>query len=512
MEKLKSGICYLVGAGPGDLGMVTLRAKECIEMADVIAYDYLVNREVLAWAKKDAEIIYVGKKADLHTLPQDKINELLIKKVQAGNIVTRLKGGDPMVFGRGGEEAEELFDAGCRFEIVPGISSTIAGAAYAGIPVTHRSHNTQLTIFTGHEDPTKEESTLDFEKLAKADGVKVMLMGVQRIGILMDKLIASGAVPTTPVALVRWATTGRQQTVTGTMETIAAIVEAAGFKAPAVCIMGGTVTLRDKLRWFDNRPLFGKRVVVTRTRAQAGDLTRRLRALGADVYEIPTIRVEQPMNMMMFAECVEDSHKYEWIVFTSPNGVTAFFDLFYKIYRDARSIGGCRIAAIGPGTERKIREYHLDVDFVPEASVAESFVSEFVEQFGTVDNTNFLWVRGEDARPIITQELTKLGAIVDEAIAYRTVPEREDVTGAQKRFREEGADILTFASSSAVENFLKLKLPMPEGIRIASIGPITSKTIRDNGLKVDIESVTKHDIPHFVEAILEAEDSDVAAK
>ena len=474
-------------------------------MADVIAYDYLVNREVLAWAKPDTEIIYVGKQADAHTLPQDKINELLIRKVQQGHIVTRLKGGDPMVFGRGGEEAEELVAARCRFEIVPGISSTIAGAAYAGIPVTHRDHNSQLTIFTGHEDPAKEESSLDFAKLAAADGVKVMLMGVQRIGVLMQKLIDHGAAPGTPVALVRWATTGRQQTVTGTMENIAAVVEAAGFKPPAVCIMGGTVALREKLRWFDNRPLFGKRIVVTRTRSQAGELSRQLRALGADVVEIPTIRIEPPQNRMLFGECVEDAHRYEWLVFTSPNGVAAFFDLFYKIYRDARSIGAARIAAIGPGTERKIREFHLEVDFVPEASVAESFVSEFVEQFGTVDNTNFLWVRGEDARPVITEELTKLGAIVDEAIAYRTVPEHADVTGAQQRFREEGADILTFASSSAVENFLKLKLPMPPGIRIASIGPVTSRTLREHGLKVDIEATTQHDIPHLVAAILAAE-------
>jgi uroporphyrinogen III methyltransferase/synthase len=504
MAKLKSGICYLVGAGPGDLGMVTLRAKECIEMADVIAYDYLVNPEVLAWARPQAEIIYVGKKAADHALPQDQINQLLIKKVQEGNIVTRLKGGDPLVFGRGGEEAEELVEAGCRFELVPGISSSIAGPAYAGIPVTHRKHNTQLTIFTGHEDPTKEVSSLDFKKIAQADGVKVMLMGVQRIGTLMDQLMSNGAAPETPVALVRWATTGRQQTVTGTMANIADVVAAANFSAPAVCIMGGTVTLRDKLRWFDNKPLFGKRIVVTRTRTQAGDLSRRLKALGADVFELPTIRIEPPMNMMQFGECVEDCHKYDWLLFTSPNGVSAFFELFFKVYRDVRSIGGCRIAAIGPGTQKKIREFHLEVDFVPEASVAESFVSEFVEQYGTVDNTNFLWVRGEDARPVISQELAKLGAIVDEAIAYRTLPETNDLTGAQKRFREEGADILTFASSSAVENFLKLNLPLPPNIQIASIGPITSKTIRENQLTVDIEAKKQFDIPHLVDAILAA--------
>jgi uroporphyrinogen III methyltransferase/synthase len=320
----------------------------------------------------------------------------------------------------------------------------------------------------------------------------------------MEKFMAHGASADTPIALVRWATTGRQQTVTGTMATIAKVVEEAKFSAPAVCIMGGTVTLRDKLRWFDNKPLFGKRIVVTRTRSQAGDLSRRLKALGADVFELPTIRIEKPLNMMQFGECVEDAHKYEWLIFTSPNGVTAFFDLFFKIYRDARSIGGVRIAAIGPGTQKKIREYHLEVDFMPEASVAESFVSEFVEQYGTVDNINFLWIRGDEARPVISQELGKLGAIVDDAIAYRTLPETEDLTGAQKRFREEGADIITFASSSAVENFLKLKLPMPAGVRIASIGPITSKSVREHKLKVHIEPSAQFDIPHLVDAILES--------
>ncbi|MBP7951689.1 MAG: uroporphyrinogen-III C-methyltransferase [Verrucomicrobiales bacterium] len=494
------GICYLVGAGPGDPGLVTLRARECIEAAEVIAYDYLVNKELLLWAKPGVEMIYVGKQADQHTLEQSKINQLLVKRVREGKIVTRLKGGDPMVFGRGGEEAEELAEAGCAFEMVPGISSTIAGPAYAGIPVTHRAHNAQLTIFTGHEDPDKEESSLDFAKLAAADGVKVMLMGVGRIAELMTKFISHGASPATPVALVRWATTGRQQTLTGTMATIADAVKAANFKAPAVCIMGTNVNLREKLRWFDNRPLFGKRIVVTRTRDQAGQLSRRLKALGADVIEIPTIRIEPPMNRMAFGECVEDAHKFDWLVFSSPNGAAAFFDLFFKIYRDAREIGGCRIAAIGPGTEKKIKEYHLSVDFIPEESVAESFVDEFIEHYGSVANQTFLWVRAEDARPVIAKELNKHGGIVDEAIAYRTVPERDDITGGQARLRDEGADMITFASSSAVENFLNLKLPLPENVKIASIGPVTSRTLHARGLVVDVEA-DRHDIAGFTEAI-----------
>ena len=496
------GICYLVGAGPGDLGLVTLRAKECISRADVIAYDYLVNKEVLQWARPDAEILYVGKQADQHTLPQDRINALLVEKVLSGKTVTRLKGGDPYVFGRGGEEAEELRAAGCRFEVVPGISSTIAGPAYAGIPVTHRDFCSQLTIFTGHEDPTKEESSLDFRKLAEADGTKVMLMGVGRMAILAGKLVEHGANPDTPVALIRWATTGRQQTLTGTLGTIARRIEETGFKPPAVCIIGGVVGLRDRLNWFEERPLHGRRIVVTRTRQQAGALTRELRELGADAYEIPTIRTEKPSDLLAFGRLVQDAHKYEWIIFTSPNGVDAFFDLFFKLYRDAREIGGARLVAIGPGTARKLAEYHLAADFVPEKAVAESLVEEFTEFAGSLENTTILWVRPEETRDVVATSLGKLGAIVDEALAYRTVPETGDPTGGQARFREEGADVITFASASAVENFFRLGLSLPPDIRFASIGPVTTAALRRLGHKAHIEA-RQHDIPGLVAAIAE---------
>ena len=494
------GICYLVGAGPGDLGLVTLRAKECIEAADVVAYDYLVNKQVLAWMKPGAELLYVGKQAANHALPQEEINQLLIRKVLEGKVVTRLKGGDPDVFGRGGEEAQELHAAGCPFEVVPGISSTIAGPAYAGIPVTHRDFNTQLTIFTGHEDPTKEVSSLDFAKIAQADGVKVMLMGVGRMGELTGKLMEHGAAADTPVALIRWATTGRQQTLTGTLGTIAALVEAQGFKAPAVCVIGGTVGLRPELNWFERRPLFGKRIVVTRTRAQAGVLSQGLRALGADTYELPTIRIEKPHDLMGFGEMVQECHKYEWIIFTSPNGVEAFFNLFFKLYKDARDIGAVKLIAIGPGTAKKIAEYHLSVDFIPEKSVAESLVEEFIEHAGSIENQTVLWVRGESARDVVAQKLMEKGAILDEAIAYRTVPETEDVAGGQARFREEGADVLTFASGSAVDHFMALNIPIPPETRIASIGPVTTAALKRHGLKAHI-TPSSHDIPGLIKAI-----------
>jgi uroporphyrinogen III methyltransferase/synthase len=493
------GICYLAGAGPGDIGLVTLKVKEVVERAQVIVYDYLCNPEILAWAPRDAEIIYAGKKAGQHTLRQEEIDALLVEKTRAGNCVVRLKGGDPFLFGRGGEEAEALAAAGLKFEIIPGVSSALAAPAYAGIPVTHREHAAQLTIFTGHEDPTKTESTLDFQQLASAPGTKVMLMGVERIGVITTKFLDHGASPDTPVALVRWGTTGRQQTLRGTLGTIAQKVEESGFKAPAVAVIGGVVGLRDTLNWFESRPLFGKRIVVTRTRRQAGALTSALRRLGADVLELPTIRIEPPKDLFEFGQFVQDSHTYDWLVFTSPNGVNAFFEMFYKIFNDAREIGGARIAAIGPATAARVREFHLHVDLQPEEYVAEAVVQAFKKD-GSVENLKILLARAEQARDVLPAELTKLGAIVDEAVAYRTVPETEDVSGALARFKEEGADLITFTSSSTAENFMALKVALPAGIKTASIGPVTSKTMRSLGLAVDAEA-KKYDIPGLVAAI-----------
>jgi uroporphyrinogen III methyltransferase / synthase len=495
-----SGMVYLVGAGPGDPGLLTLKGRNCLERAGVIVYDHLANRELLRYAKPDAELIYAGKKAGDHSLRQGEINALLIQRARAGKIVVRLKGGDPFVFGRGGEEAEELAAAGIRFEIVPGISSIIAGPAYAGIPVTHRAFNTQLTIFTGHEDPAKEASSLNFTHLASTPGTKVMLMGVDRMRSICAGLIAAGAAPATPIALVRWATTPQQHTIVGTLESIGDEIDRTGFKAPAVAVMGEVVLMRDKLAWFERRPLLGRRIVVTRTRQQAGVLSRELSDLGADVIEIPTIKIGPAPNIIEFGELVQDAHRYEWLIFTSPNGVARFFEMFFKLYKDVRSIGGVKIAAIGAGTAAALGDYHLDVDLVPKSSTGEGLLDELIALDGSVDNRMFLLIRPEQARNVIAQGLTKAGAIVDEAIAYRTLPESGDPTGAQARFREEGADVLAFASSSAVENFLALRLPLPAALRIASIGPATSQTLRAHGMRVAVEAVT-HDIPGLVDAV-----------
>ncbi|HEY6070413.1 MAG TPA: uroporphyrinogen-III C-methyltransferase [Chthoniobacterales bacterium] len=494
-----SGKVYLVGAGPGDLGLVTLRAKECIERADVIVYDHLANPEMLGWAREDAEIVYAGKKAGAHALKQEEINQLLIEKAHAGKEVVRLKGGDPFVFGRGAEEAKALSDAGIAFEIVSGITSAIAGPAYAGIPVTHRAENSHVTFFTGHEDPKKGASAIDYAALAKLGGTQVMLMGVERIEAIAKEMMANGVRSDLPVALVRWATTGRQETLVGTLGDIAKKVVDLAFEAPAVAVFGDVVELRKQLKWHEDRPLSGKRIVVTRTRKQAGALTNQLRALGADVIELPTIRIEPPTNLREFGELVQDAHQYDWIVFTSPNGVNAFFEMFFKLYDDAREVGGAKIAAIGPATAQRVRDFHLHVDLQPEEFVAEAIVREFQKE-GGVENLRILIVRGEKARDVLPKELSKLGAIVDEAFAYRTVPETRDITGARHRLLEEGADLITFTSSSTVENFLALGLPWPKGMQIASIGPITSKTATDHGLKIDTEA-RRHDIEGLVEAI-----------
>ena len=468
-------------------------------MADVVVYDYLCNADILNHAPQSAERIYAGKKAADHAIPQHKLNDLLVDLSSQGKTVVRLKGGDPFVFGRGGEEAQELQDAGVPFEIVPGISSSVAGPAYAGIPVTHRDHCSQLTIFTGHEDPEKDETVIDYGKIGMAAGTKVMLMGVGQLQNVVSKMLEGGTDPDTPVALVRWATTGSQQTLVGKLQDITDRVQRAGFKAPAVAVFGNVVELRSELNWFERRPLFGRKIIVTRTRSQAGVLSARLRNLGASVDELPTIRIDPPEDLKSFGRLVQDSHKYAWIIFTSPNGVDAFFDLFFKLYEDARSIGGARIAAIGPGTAAKVKARNLAVDLLPDEYVAEGLLKKLLDD-ESVENEMFLLVRPDQARDVIAKGLTEAGAIVDEAIAYQTVGETGDPTGAAARFESEGADVITFTSSSTVEHFLDMGLPIPENLLIASIGPVTSSALRSAGLEIDIEA-KESNIPGLVDSI-----------
>jgi uroporphyrinogen III methyltransferase/synthase len=498
MSKENEGFCSLVGAGPGDIGLLTLHAKEVVEQAQVIVYDYLCNPEILKWAPSAAELAYVGKKAGQHTLRQEEINQLLVNKTREGKRVVRLKGGDPFVFGRGGEEAEALAASGLAFEIVPGVTSAVAVPAYAGIPLTHRNATSAFTVFTGHEDPAKETGSINFKALVDLKGTWVMLMGTERLDAIVSELLQNGADIHIPVALIRWGTTGRQETLTGELGSIVAAAD--GFQPPAVAVFGSVVDLRGALSWFEQRPLFGKRIVVTRTRKQAGALSAKLRSLGADVYELSTIRIEPPTDLREFAELVRDAYQYDWLILTSPNGVDAFFDMFYRLYSDARNIGNVKIAAIGPATAQRIKEFHLSVDLEPKEFIAEGIVAG-LKEFGSIENLKFLLARAEGARDILPKRLSELGAIVDEAIAYRTVPETNDVTGAMDRFRNEGADLVTFTSSSTVENFLALKLPWPENTKTASIGPITSETMLAHGLSVDVEAA-RYDIEGLIAAIL----------
>ncbi len=494
------GICYLVGAGPGDIGLVTLKAKACLEKADVLVYDALSHPDLVTWVPENCEIIYAGKRADQHALTQDQINATIVEKTKEGKCVIRLKGGDPMIFGRGGEEAAELAELGLKFEIVPGISSSIAGPAYAGIPVTHRSHCSQLTLFTGHEDPTKEDTSLDYQQIAQARGTKVFLMGVSRMAAITKTLIEHGANPDEPMALVRWATTNRQESLVGTLSTMAELVKKNNFKSPAVAVIGGVVNEREKINWFEQRPLLGKRIVVTRTRQQSSALKQKLVDLGAEVIEIPTIRMVPASDQDTFNDCIENAYTYDWIVFTSPNGVEYFLDRFFERFDDARSLGGVKIAAIGPGTAKKIKQYHFATDLIPEVYHAEGLIEAFKKE--DIDHHTMLYVKPKQTRDILTPALRDMNAIVDECVVYETVAETRDITGAKQRLIDEGADLITFTSSSTAEHFKALNLPLNDDCKVACMGPITSQALGELGYTVDVIS-SEATINAFVEAIVD---------
>lgn len=501
--KMPQGTVYLVGAGPGDPQLMTLKGRALIEQADCLVYDALAANTMLAWAKAGCEKIYVGKRAGNHAMPQSEINRLLVQCAGKYGCTVRLKGGDPYVFGRGGEEAAALYDAGVPFQVVPGISSAIAGPAYAGIPVTHRAHNTQFTVFTGHEDANRKESTLDIPGIAAARGTKVMLMGMSRLRETMQALIEAGQDATVPAAAIQWAATGRQRKVLATVETLADAVDNAGLGAPAVVVIGSVVEEANKLDWYGRLPLTGQRIVVTRTREQAGALSSALEALGADVMELPTIRIVPPTDRKDFAAAVVDSPHYDWLIFSSPNGVKRFFEAFYSVYEDIRELGGARIAAVGPGTASELKKHGLMVDVMPQKAVAEELIAEFDrkgDEFGGVANVTMLWVHSEQGRDVIYKELMKRQAIVDECIAYNTVPETEDPTGARERLTTEGADIITFTSSSTVHHFMAMGITLPENCKVVSIGPVTSTTLREYGITPAAEA-PHHNIPSLVETI-----------
>jgi len=496
------GMVYLVGAGPGDPGLLTLRGAEVLRRAQVVVADSLVSPAVVRLAPAEATIV---QRAKDHPLSQKELNTRLVEWAAEGKTVVRLKGGDPYVFGRGGEEAASLAEAGVPFEVVPGVSSISAVPNCAGIPLTHRDHCSTFTVLTGHEHPDKPDSNLNFDEIARISGTKVILMGQKRLRELADTLVAKGLPPETPVAMVRWGTTGRQQSVVGTLANIADLAAEKKISAPVITIIGSVVRLRSKLNWFENRPLFGKRIVVTRTREQASQLAHQLNGLGAEVLEIPTIKITAPDNKQSIVDALLELSSYNWLVFTSPNGVTAFFDLFFKRFQDLRDIGGVRIAAIGPATAAKLKELHLQVDVTPDEALG-SKIAAAMDKFENVENLKICLLRAEVANPDLPKALEDLRAIVDDIPVYKTVPETEDRTDSAAKLMEGGANWITFTSASTVEHFhtrfdLPKLLKTFSQIKLASIGPETSKAIRELGLEPDVEA-KKHTIDGLVETLL----------
>ncbi len=487
-----TGIVYLVGAGPGDAGLLTLRGAELLRRADVVICDVLVNVELLHHAPESAEIITRGNHKRDGGLTQDQLTELMITRARAGKLVVRLKGGDPFVFGRGGEEAERLAAEKIPFEVVPGVSAVMAAANYAGIPLTHRAYCSSFTVFTGRGNSEKAPTRLSYEQIAKIPGTKVVLMGMDNLDEWTRSLITNGLPKETPVAMIHRGTTGRQKSVAGTLATIARLAAQEKIGPPAITILGEVVTLRSKLNWFESKPLFGQRIVITRRREQAGNFAARLAELGADVLEVPTIKLTHPTERDAIIDCLLELNSYDWIVFTSANGVTAFFDLFFKRFQDLRDLGGARIAAVGPATAAKLRELHLQVDLQPEEFIGSKIAAAF-KKYQDIDNVKIALLRAEVANRELPDALQELGAIVDDIAIYKTVPETEDRTGATARLLAEGADWVTFTSSSTVEHFhTRFDLPrlakqFPQ-LKLASIGPETTKAITRLGLKPTLEA------------------------
>lgn len=495
-----TGTVYLVGAGPGDPQLLTLRGAELLRLADVVVLDALASPELLRLCRPGVELIQ--RRRD-QPLPQAELTALLVDRARRGRNVVRLKGGDPYIFGRGGEEAEGLAEAGVPFEVVPGVSSIAAVPNYAGVPLTHREHCSSFTVITGHEDPSSAACQVDWDRLAAEPGTKVVLMGVERMPQLTEALEARGIKAETPAMMVAQGTTGRQRTVAGTLGTLAGLAKRARLASPAVVVIGSVVALRPRLNWFEHRPLFGQRVVVTRAANQAAELAGLLNRHGAEVLEVPCIKIVPPSEHAPLVEAIAGLHGYDWLIFTSTNGVTMFFDAFFKAFKDLRDIGGVRLAAVGPATKAQLEALHLQVDAVPKDYVARD-VAKALAAEGSLENLRILLLRAEVANPALPKLLEDLGAIVDDIACYQTVIETTDASGHAARLTQEGADWITFTSGSTVRNFhQRFGLPglvqRHPGVKLASIGPETTKVIEELKLKPDAEAKS-----HTMEGLVEA--------
>jgi uroporphyrinogen III methyltransferase/synthase len=497
---MKRGKVYLVGAGPGDVGLITQKGWGCLAQAEVVVYDRLLDQQLLEVVSPRAEKTYVGKAAGAHARSQGEINQLLVEKAKEGKTVVRLKGGDPFVLGRGGEEAEVLAENHIPFEIVPGISSAVAVPAYAGIPVTHRRLASSLAVITGHQAPGK--SSINWEKLATAVDTLVFLMGVKNLPEIVAKLIEHGRSPDTPVAVIKEGATLEQETVVGRLGDIVAKVKEHHLTPPAVVVVGEVVRLREKLRWFDNRPLFGKRILVTRARHQASALSHLLSERGAEPIEVPAISIQALSDTRELDQAIANLDRYQWVVFTSVNGVEAFFQRLYSLKLDSRALSGLKIGAIGPATAKALAQKGITPDYVPEVYSSEGLLAGLKGY--TVRGKRFLLPRADIADKKLTDGLTRLGAEVYEIVAYRTVAPPEAISKIREMLSSGQLDVITFTSSSTVSNLVAAlgdKVAVNRA-KVACIGPKTADAATKAGLKVDIVA-REHTIPGLVEAIEE---------
>ncbi|HLH43564.1 MAG TPA: uroporphyrinogen-III C-methyltransferase [Bryobacteraceae bacterium] len=485
---------YLVGAGPGDPGLITLKGRKVLERADCVLYDNLASEKLLCLAPARAERIYVGKKRAKHEMSQQEISALMVDRARKGRIVVRLKGGDPFIFGRGGEEAEALAASGIPFEIVPGVTAALGLAAYTGVPLTHREHTSAVTFVTGHR-----VEAIDWARVGATETI-VLFMGLVNFPAIARELIAHGRAAETPAMAVRWATRPDQQTLVGTLATLPDLIAQKELKPPATIVVGEVVALRDRFNWFEHLPLFGKRIVVTRDRRQAAELSGPLEELGAEVILLPAIEIRPAEDLEPLDAAIARLRTYDWIVFTSVNGVKHFLERLDASRRDLRAISA-KLCAIGPATRAAIEALHLKVDLTPEQYVAESLVAAFTEE--RLAGRRILIPRAAVARDLIPVELTRRGAHVDVVEAYRTVAPADLAEHAAEVLARE-PDWISFTSSSTVKNIEKAAEPGAlQGIKIASIGPITSQTIRECGLDVDAEA-DPHTVQGLVDAIVKA--------
>lgn len=498
------GIVYLVGAGPGDPGLITVKGIQCLEKADVIVYDRLVNPQLLSFAHPETRKIFMGKETTGLAGTQDGINSLLVGLAREGKAVVRLKGGDPFIFGRGGEEAEALAEAGIPFEVVPGVTSAVAAPAYVGIPLTHRSHASSVTIVTGNEDPDKENSMIDWDKIATGSGTLVFLMGMANLKAISGQLIKNGRSGETPAALIRWGTWAEQEFLQGTLADIASQADRENFKNPAVIIIGDVVGLHNKLWWLKKKPLTGRRILVTRGAEQAEGLARLLRELGGEVIVFPTIAITEPDDCSPLDRALDGIGQYNWIIFTSRNGVKYFFKRMNERLIDIRDLKGIKLGAIGPKTKEALEEHGLRIDFMPPKYIAEEIVASIKGMIKTGDR--ILLPRSDKARKFLKEALTGLGVEVNEVITYRTCAAGGDPDYLRRMLEQGFIHLITFASSSAVQNFVQLfdghdLTALMRDVQVACIGPVTARTAVGSGLRADLVA-REYTSEGLVEAIL----------